>query len=116
LSPALARRFTNVDFADRVAFVADCDGDIIAVARYDRSPGTDEAEVAFTVEDRHQGQGLATLLLEYLTAAAKEHHITCLVADVLPGNAPMLRVFREAAFAERVTLEDGVVRVALSIA
>ena len=116
LSPALARRFTNVDFADRVAFVAERAGDIIAVGRYDRAPGTDEAEVAFTVEDRHQGQGLATLLLQYLTAAAREHQIQRFVADVLSGNVPMLRVFREAGFAEQVALDDGVVRLALSLA
>ena len=41
---------------------------IVAVARYDRTPGADEAEVAFTVQDDQQGRGLATIMLEHLAA------------------------------------------------
>ena len=44
--------------------------------RYDRLPGTSEAEVAFVVADEHQGRGLGTLLLEHLAAAARERGIT----------------------------------------
>src|SRR3954453_7864703 len=43
-------RFTTVDFYDRVALVAIQGDDMIAVARFDRRPGQDEAEVAFTVD------------------------------------------------------------------
>src|SRR5438270_5869567 len=51
-------RFVNVDYRDRVAIVAELSGEMVAVARYDRLPDTDEAEVAFVVEDAHQGRGL----------------------------------------------------------
>ena len=115
LSPALAERFATVDFHDRVAFIAERGNDIIAVARYDRTPGASEAEVAFTVEDRYQGQGLGTLLLEYLTVAARQRGINSFVAEVLPQNSRMLRVFRDAGFAEEVALEAGVVRIGLSL-
>ena len=65
-------RFTHVDHHDRVAFVAVLAGQIIAVGRYERQPGTDEAEVAFVVADAHQGRGIGSVLLEHLAAAARE--------------------------------------------
>ena len=48
-------RFTNVDCVDRVALVVERGGHMVAVARYDRSQGSDEAEVAFVVQDEFQG-------------------------------------------------------------
>ncbi|MEA3078402.1 MAG: hypothetical protein QOF60_3310, partial [Actinomycetota bacterium] len=42
---------TNVDHGRREALVAEADGEIVAVARYDRLGDTDEAEVAVLVED-----------------------------------------------------------------
>src|SRR5436305_7924102 len=115
LTPALLKRFTNVDYADRLAMVAELGDDIVAVARYDRQPNTDEAEVAFVVEDAHQGRGIATVLLEYLAAAAKEQGITRFVAETLPNNQRMLGVFRDAGFGDERRFADGVVRVSFDI-
>ena len=65
-------RFTHVDHHDREAFVAELGGELIAVARYERlGDGSPDAEVAFVVEDAHQGRGLGPALLEYLAAAAR---------------------------------------------
>ncbi|MEJ7755619.1 MAG: GNAT family N-acetyltransferase [Nocardioidaceae bacterium] len=58
------------------------------------SPG--EAEVAFLVEDAHQGRGLGQLLLEHLAQAGREQGVAAFVADVLPDNVRMIQVFREA--------------------
>jgi acyl-CoA synthetase (NDP forming)/GNAT superfamily N-acetyltransferase len=115
LSDAMVERFVNVDYVDRLALVAQLGNDIISVARYDRLPGTDEAEVAFVVDDAHQGRGLGTLLLEHLAAAAREQGIRQFVADTLPGNNRMLRVFRDAGFGDERRLADGVVRVSFYI-
>src|SRR3954453_21020442 len=87
LSPQLLARFVNVDYVDRMALVAELGDAIISVARYDRLPGTDDAEVAFVVDDAHQGRGLGSLLLEHLAAAGKENGIRRFVAETLPGNA-----------------------------
>ena len=54
------RRFTQVDHHDRVALVAWLGEEIIAVGRYEREAGTDEAEVAFVVADAHQGRGIGS--------------------------------------------------------
>lgn len=115
LSEAEVMRFTNVDYCDRMAFVGELSGRIVAVGRYDRLPRTDEAEVAFVVTDAQQGRGLGSLLLEYLAARARECGITRFVADTLYSNRRMLSVFRRAGFAEREAVEHDVVRVVLDI-
>lgn len=115
LSARDVERFTVVDHDDRVALVAILGEDMIAVARYDRLPGTDEAEVAFVVEDTHQGRGLGTLLLEHLAGAARERGINRFVAETLPDNQPMIGVFRSAGWAVRTRFEDGLIVVEFPI-
>ncbi|HEY3737143.1 MAG TPA: GNAT family N-acetyltransferase [Jatrophihabitans sp.] len=91
-------RFTHVDHQDRVALVAELGTEIIAVGRYERLPGTDEAEVAFVVADAHQGRGIGSVLLEHLAAAAQESGIKRFMAVVLAENPSMIRVFRDAGY------------------
>ena len=108
-------KFTTVDMVDRVALVAELGDDVIAVARYDRWPGRDEAEVAFTVDDAHHGRGIATLLLEHLAAVARSHGLRRFTAEVLPDNRPMLGVFRRAGFEVHNEFSGGVIDVAFDI-
>ena len=100
LSEADLQRFTNVDYADRLALVATQGGELVGVGRYDRINDT-EAEVAFTIRDEHQGRGLGSVLLEQLAAAAREQGIERFVAEVLPSNARMIGTFTEAAITSR---------------
>lgn len=116
LSPAEVRNFTHVDLEDRVAFVALLDDDLIGVGRFDRYRGTDEAEVAFFIDDAHHGRGLATILLEYLAMAGRELGIAAFVASVLPTNRGMLGVFTGAGFETVTKFSDGVVEVRFEIA
>jgi acyl-CoA synthetase (NDP forming)/RimJ/RimL family protein N-acetyltransferase len=115
LSDADVARFTQVDMRDRVALVATLHGEIIGVVRYDRLPGTREAEVAFVVEDAHQGRGLGPVLLEHLAAAARERGIERFTADVLPTNGAMLGVFKSAGYSVRRALADGYVELSFPI-
>jgi len=115
LSEREVQHFTNVDAADRVALVAERGPRIIAVARYDRSPGRDEAEVAFVVADEFQGKGIGTVLLEHLVEAARRYGIRRFVAETLSENHPMLEVLRNAGFARQYERSSGVVTVVLDI-
>jgi acetyl coenzyme A synthetase (ADP forming)-like protein len=115
LSARDIERFTVVDHEHRVALIAFLGDDMIAVARYDRLPGTTDAEVAFVVEDRHQGRGLGTVLLEHLAAAARERGIRRFVAETLPDNRRMIGVFRDAGWEVDTRLEDGIVHVSFAI-
>lgn len=115
LSDADLERFTTVDHDDRVALVATLLGQIIGVVRYDRLPGTHDGEVAFVIEDAHQGRGLGPILLEHLAAAARERGLRRFVADVLPTNRAMLGVFRTAGFAIERELTEGYVELSFPI-
>ncbi|WP_336213550.1 bifunctional acetate--CoA ligase family protein/GNAT family N-acetyltransferase [Nonomuraea sp. LPB2021202275-12-8] len=106
--------FTNVDYVNRVALIATIGTEMVAVIRYDRT-GTGEAEVAFLVEDAHQGRGVASVLLEHLAATARERGIERFVADVLPANMKMMGVLRQAGYTAESRFADGVVRMTLDL-
>ena len=107
LSPRDVRRFIQVDHADRVALVLTLSGRMIAVGRYDVVKDG-EAEVAFLVEDQHQGRGIAQLLLEHLAQAARERGIQRFTAEILPDNSRMIQTFRDAGYRIVSEYEDGV--------
>ncbi|MEV5407392.1 GNAT family N-acetyltransferase [Thermopolyspora sp. NPDC052614] len=108
--------FTHVDYDDRVALIATIGAEMVAVTRYDRlEPKGEAAEVAFLVEDAHQGRGVASVLIEHLRAAARERGITRFIADVLPSNQRMLGVFKQAGYTAQTKFADGVVRMTLDL-
>ncbi|MGW0421921.1 bifunctional acetate--CoA ligase family protein/GNAT family N-acetyltransferase [Streptomyces sp. NPDC003015] len=119
LSAKDVHRFTHHDFVDRVGLAATVGGEFIATVRYDRigadgMPATapaDEAEVAFLVQDAHQGRGVASALLEHIGAVARERGIRRFAAEVLPANVKMIKVFTDAGYTQKRSFEDGVVRL-----
>src|SRR5579884_3458429 len=86
-------------------------GEVVAVAGYERLAHPEIAEVAFLVDDQHQGLGIGTLMLEHLAAAATSEGIRTFVAETLPDNVAMLTVFRDAGYALNTRYEDGQVSV-----
>ena len=118
LSRRDVKRFTEVDYVDRVALILTLGGEMIGVGRWDRledGGGSGKAEIAFLVEDAHQGRGVAQLLLEHLAEAARERGITGFVAEVLPENRRMAQVFADAGYRIRKGVEDGVLVVEFPI-
>ncbi len=114
LSDRDVARFTEVDHVGRVAFVVLLKNRMIAVGRYDVvEPG--EAEVAFLVQDEHQGRGIAQVLLEHLAQAARERGLDRFVAEVLPDNQPMIQTFRDAGYRVVSQYDDGVLRLEFPI-
>jgi GNAT superfamily N-acetyltransferase len=95
--------------------VVEDEGRLVAVARYERNPGTTEAEVAFVVADAYQHLGIGTLLLEHLVDAALAIGITSFCALTLPENREMRGVFAESGFPVTTSHEDGTVAVRFSI-
>jgi predicted CoA-binding protein/RimJ/RimL family protein N-acetyltransferase len=115
LSSRELKRFTEVDYRDRVAFVITIGGDIIGIGRYDRLDDPAEAEVAFNIADAHQGRGIGSILLEHLAAAARENGIRRFSAEVLPENRKMLMVFSDAGYDVKRHFDDGVVSLEFNI-
>lgn len=110
--------FVNVDFVTHVALVAVVDeggqATIIGAGRYIvAQPG--KAEVAFAIIDEYQGLGIGTALLRNLVLIAHESGLQQLVAEVLPENAPMLKLFRKCGFGVKKSGGAGVVHVELEL-
>lgn len=100
---------------DTIALVAEEHGQVVALATAEPLR-PDASEVAFLVDDAHHGQGLATLLLEHLAAAARDRGIRRFEADVLAENHAMLRVFADAGFRAERHRESGVLVLELDTA
>ena len=116
LSETEVRRFTTVDYVDRLALVAMVEDRLIAVARYDRAPGATEAEVAFVVADDYQHHGNGSTVLDDLADAARARGVTAFRADTLAENHAMLDVFRHTGFPVSARTEYGTVTLRFPIA
>jgi acetyl coenzyme A synthetase (ADP forming)-like protein len=117
LSPEELEYFTNVDYENRMAFVAVHEDDIIAVGRYDRvEDDPQQGEVAFVVEDAHQNRGIGSQLLQLMTTYARRRGVTGFRAFVLPENVQMMRLFRNSGYRLERTLDEGVYSVSFPVA
>jgi RimJ/RimL family protein N-acetyltransferase len=116
-------RISDIDF-DRLAGLVVTIGSgnaetVIGSATYVASvasDGTNVAEVAFTIEEDYQRQGLAGKLLAALATLARRHGIARFVAEVLADNASMLAVFERSGLPMQRRREDGVIRITLDLA
>jgi len=87
---------------------------IIAVGSYIATTDA-AAEAAFAVDDRLQGQGLATELLERLAVIAAGHGFRRFDATTLADNYAMLGVFRDSGFEVRSKSASGAIEVTLNL-
>src|SRR5918993_3086149 len=110
--------YVNVDFVSHVALVAVLEEDgqpvIVGGARYIVGP-PDQAEVAFAVDDAHQGQGIGTALMRHLALIARQAGLKELAADVLPENTAMLKVFAASGLVIRTEREPDATHVVLQL-
>jgi acetyl coenzyme A synthetase (ADP forming)-like protein len=103
------------DWLERGALVGTHEERVVAVANYVRLRDPRSAEVAFAVADDFQGRGVGTRLLEQLAAAATGVGIEEFVAEVMPDNTAMLRVFTDAGFETARETVQGTTEVRLSL-
>jgi acyl-CoA hydrolase/GNAT superfamily N-acetyltransferase len=113
---ARAQTMVNLDYKDRMAFVATV-GDIgleriIAVGRYEAEGGESEMmEVAYTVREGHRGLGLGTLLQDRLEQYARRMGFRGSVGYLFEDNLAMLKTFAKKGAYSGDILEDGILRV-----
>lgn len=72
--------------------------EIQAVGRYYLVEATQSCEVAFVTRERHQGKGMATILLQEMINIARIRGLVSMTAYVRAENKPMLTVFEKAGF------------------
>ncbi|MFL6564937.1 MAG: GNAT family N-acetyltransferase [Burkholderiales bacterium] len=118
LSESDLTRITDVDFEREVALVvttgAGAQEAVIAGGRYVCTDNTG-AEVAFTVDERYRGLGIASRLLEHLAAIARGRAIARFDAEVLANNPAMLKVFARSGLPMERRREGSVVHVELTL-
>jgi RimJ/RimL family protein N-acetyltransferase len=110
--------FLNVDFNDHVALMAWIEEAgqraLVAGGRYVVvQPGV--AEVASVVIDQYQGQGIGGAIMRHLAAIARAKGLRMLVAEVLPENAAMLKLFERCGLTMTTTRDPEVVHVKLAL-
>lgn len=99
-----------------VVFELDNPTSLVGVVRYFRTPGTDRADVAFTVLDEWQGRGIAGLAFAKCVELAQAEGITTFTASTLSENTQMLSFFRRRGAATSRDPEDlGVINVTMDL-
>jgi GNAT superfamily N-acetyltransferase len=112
LPPATVHHLVEVDHDLREAVVAEVGDEVVAVARYDRSPlDPSTAEFAVLVEDAWQGVGLGRQLILQLIRLAAERGVRTLTATVQADNDRMLGLLRRLLPDSTLVLDDGVYEV-----
>lgn len=109
---AKMQQYVNIDY-NKIMSVVGLAGEpgeehIIAEARYGLEPMGHFAEVAFVVEEKFQGRGIATYLLKMLMRIAKERGIRGFTAEVLTSNKGMMRVFEKIGLPIKADIHHGV--------
>jgi acyl-CoA synthetase (NDP forming)/GNAT superfamily N-acetyltransferase len=96
---------------DRIALLAVACGprgeNVVGEGEAWQLPGTDTAEVAFTVAEGMRGNGVGTLLLEHLADAARKAGIRRFVAETLQSNIAMKRVITSAGLGHHAEFVHG---------
>jgi GNAT superfamily N-acetyltransferase len=105
----LLPKLLDVDHWDREAIVALAGDEIVAVARYGRTPGQGTADVAVVVADDWQHRGLGRLLLGRLARLARRRGVGTFTGTISGQNLAAQRLVRALAPGLRLTWSSGVV-------
>lgn len=107
-------RFTSAPGPGGAGLIAVTGGEgerVIALGRYEVTPGTTEAEFAIAVADTWQGHGLGTELISRLLDHAAQVGLDALWAVIRPGNFKMLELLRTLGCKEETALRPGEIYV-----
>lgn len=110
LSPQLLKTFCEVDGRHSMAFVATITEDgketEVGVSRYAPNVNEDVREMAVTVADEWQKQGIGTLLTEKLVEFAKGHGVKRLYSVDLADNTSMKKLAEDIGMNVRRDPDD----------
>ncbi len=113
------QEYVNVDYINALSIVG-LVGEpgkqtIIAEARFAKHENKPFVDIAFVVDEKYQGYGIATYLCQMLARLAKERGAHAMTADVLPSNMAMLKVLEKGNFPIKTTMEDGVYALTIDL-
>ena len=117
LTDSAAQHLCSVDYDEEMAFAAVVGPpdheQIVGSGCYYLNLGTGLAEVSYMVDPDWQGVGLGGILHSRLVEYAGERGVRGFTADVLVGNASMLRVFQRGDHDLTLTTSGGVHEVTM---
>jgi acetyltransferase len=107
-SHAVVARFTQIDYARSMAFVAltEDQRELLGVARLAADPDYTRAEYAVIVRSDVKGRGIGWALMLHLIRYAESEGLRDLHGDVLAANERMLSMCRELGFDIAASSED----------
>ena len=99
-SDALIARFTQIDYAKAMAFIAldAASGEMLGVARLHDEPDGVSGEYAILVRSDLKGHGLGWQLMQQIIAYARAKGLRAVDGEVLRENTTMLRMCQELGF------------------
>ena len=105
LAPAELQRMCDVEGYHSMAFVATVERDgretQVGVSRYCPNSKAEVRELAVTIADEWQKQGLGTLLMKQLIQSAKDYGIKQLYSIDLADNSAMRELARDAGMSSQ---------------
>jgi GNAT superfamily N-acetyltransferase len=113
-----AQYFAQGDGVDHFAFVAldpNDQDEIIAIVRYDREPGVEQAEYAAIVQDSWQDHGIGIALTRLLIDVAWDNGVRYFYALVMGKNKRMLELLRHLDLPEQEHEEQGIKHVEVEL-
>lgn len=113
LTPGMARYLSHVNYQSRLALVAEIEGRVAGVGRYERTAEADVVELGLVVLDEWQNRGLGRVLLRETIQAASANRIHSFRADVLSENRRMLRLLAQETEIVGRRIESGVLSLTL---
>jgi GNAT superfamily N-acetyltransferase len=109
------QEYVNVDYSRMmsvVALIGESDQEtIIAEARFVKDEVSSYGDVAFVVDEKYQGLGIATYIYEMLIRLAKERGLKGFTADVLQENKGMMKVFENSYLPINARLQNGIYKL-----
>jgi GNAT superfamily N-acetyltransferase len=120
LTPAELSLFTEVDFDQHLALVAELETDSahlpVAVGRMVRVFGQpNHAEIAITVTDVMQGNGIGKVMLRHLIDCARELGVHHLDASVMAGNTRMMKLIGKMGLPFESRLHHGIQTISVAL-
>jgi GNAT superfamily N-acetyltransferase len=105
------QEYVNIDYSwvmSVVALTGEPDQEtIIAEARFVKDEQSSYGDLAFVVDEKYHGRGIATALYEMLIRLAKERGLKGFTAEVLQANKKMMNIFEKGHLPVNTRVKNG---------
>ncbi len=81
-----------------VGYLAEKNGVFVGTCAFKSSPENGEVEIAYFTFPEYEGQGVATLMAQWLINIANQHGVSCVKAQTLPEKNASVRILERLNF------------------